>query len=109
MVWPVPPPAPAHLWGTQLGPIRLEIVDNAIQGPGKQHSTYQQHDEDHIGECSGEVDNLGGRRLLIPYPHDGRPPSQSPRGRKGSSRGAGVPGPSSALHQDLIVVPFPWT
>lgn len=53
------PPAPPHLRGRQLRPVGLEIVDDAVQGAGQQHSTHQQYNEDHVGECSGEIHDLG--------------------------------------------------
>jgi hypothetical protein len=57
LAWPCAP----HPRGPQLRPVRLEIVDDAVQGSRQQHSTHQQHNEDHVGECRREVHDLGGQ------------------------------------------------
>lgn len=55
--WPHCPPCP-HLCLGQLGPIGLQVVDDAAQRAGQRHAVHQQQDEDHVGEQRREVDDL---------------------------------------------------
>lgn len=45
----------------QLGPVRLQVVDDAVEGSRQRDSVGQQHDQHRVGEQSREVDYLRGR------------------------------------------------